>query len=103
MNGSPLGPVPDRFAPMLAEVALARDTLAGLRTRRYKTAATRQLRHPGAVPVPASMTNILILLGLTETVRKQYRDRLQERFPDVPMTLVDHHSKVGPHIADAEA
>ena len=49
------------------------------------------------------MTNILILLGLTETVRKQYRDRLQERFPDIPMTLVDHHSKVGPHIADAEA
>jgi len=48
------------------------------------------------------MTNILILLGLTETIRKQYRDRLQERFPDVPMTLVDHHSKVGPHIADAD-
>ena len=48
------------------------------------------------------MTNILILLGLTETIRKQYRDRLQERFPDVPMTLVDHHSMVGPHIADAD-
>ena len=49
------------------------------------------------------MTNVLILLGLTEAVRKQYRDRLQERFPDVPMTLVDHHSKIGPHIAAAEA
>ena len=49
------------------------------------------------------MTNVLILLGLTETIRKQYRDRLQERFPGVPMTLVDHHSKVGPHIAAADA
>ena len=49
------------------------------------------------------MTNVLILLGLTEAVRKQYRDRLQERFPEIPMTLVDHHSKVGPHIADADA
>ena len=55
------------------------------------------------MPVPAAMTNVLILLGLTETVRKQYRDRLQARFPEVPMTLVDHHSKVGPHIAAADA
>ncbi len=28
MNGSPLGPDPDRFGPMLAEVARVRDTLA---------------------------------------------------------------------------
>jgi phosphoglycerate dehydrogenase-like enzyme len=53
--------------------------------------------------VAAAMTNLLILLGLTPETRTQYRDRLQERFPDVAMTLVDHHSKVGPHIADAEA
>jgi len=58
---------------------------------------------PGAAPVPASMKNVLILLGLTEAIRKQYRDRLQARFPEVPMTLVDHHSKVGPHIAAADA
>ena len=49
------------------------------------------------------MTNLLILLGLTRKVRNQYRDRLQARFPEVPMTLVDHHSKVGPHIAGADA
>jgi D-2-hydroxyacid dehydrogenase (NADP+) len=49
------------------------------------------------------MTNLLILLGLTESVRNQYRDRLQQRFPEVAMTLVDHPSKVGPHIASADA
>ena len=49
------------------------------------------------------MPNVLILLGLTETIRKQYRDRLQERFPGVAMTLVDHHSKAGPHIGAADA
>jgi D-2-hydroxyacid dehydrogenase (NADP+) len=48
------------------------------------------------------MTNLLILLGLTETVRNQYRDRLQTRFPELAVNLVDHHSKVGPHIANAD-
>jgi D-2-hydroxyacid dehydrogenase (NADP+) len=48
------------------------------------------------------MTNLLILLGLTETVRNQYRDRLQARFPELAVNLVDHHSKVGPHIAKAD-
>jgi D-2-hydroxyacid dehydrogenase (NADP+) len=49
------------------------------------------------------MTNLLILLGLTETVRNQYRDRLQARFPELAISVVDHHSKVGPHIAGADA
>jgi D-2-hydroxyacid dehydrogenase (NADP+) len=49
------------------------------------------------------MTNLLILLGLTESVRNQYRDRLKARFPEIAVTLVDHHSKVGPHIATADA
>ena len=49
------------------------------------------------------MTNLLILLGLTEAVRNQYRDRLQARFPELKIDLVDHHSKVGPHIAAADA
>ncbi len=49
------------------------------------------------------MTNLLILLGLTELVRNQYRDRLKARFPEIAVTLVDHHSKVGPHIATADA
>ncbi len=48
------------------------------------------------------MTNLLILLGLTEAVRNQYRDRLQARFPEVKIDLVDHPSKVGPHIAAAD-
>ncbi len=49
------------------------------------------------------MTNVLILLGLTPEIRSQYRERLRARFPDVAITLVDHHSKVGPHIAAADA
>jgi D-2-hydroxyacid dehydrogenase (NADP+) len=49
------------------------------------------------------MTNLLILLGLTETVRNQYRDRLQARFSELAISVVDHHSKVGPHIAGADA
>ncbi len=48
------------------------------------------------------MTNLLILLGLTETVRNQYRDRLGAHFPELSINLVDHHSKVGPHIATAD-
>ncbi len=58
---------------------------------------------PGVPPVSSRMTNLLILLGLTEAVRNQYRDRLQARFPEVAVTLVDHPSKVGPHIAAADA
>jgi phosphoglycerate dehydrogenase-like enzyme len=49
------------------------------------------------------MTNVLILLTLTDVVRKQYYDRLQARFPEASMTLVDHHSKAGPYVADADA
>ncbi len=56
----------------------------------------------GATPVPSLMTNLLILLGLTETVRNQYRDRLRAGFPELKIDLVDHHSKVGPYIAAAE-
>jgi len=49
------------------------------------------------------MTNLLILLAMPEAVRNQYRDRLAARFPEINVTLVDHHSKVGPHIAAADA
>ena len=48
------------------------------------------------------MTNLLILLGLTEDIRNQYRDRIKARFPELNVTLVDHHAKVGPHIAQAD-
>jgi D-2-hydroxyacid dehydrogenase (NADP+) len=49
------------------------------------------------------MTNLLILLTLPEPVRNQYRDRLKARFPELSIAVVDHHSKVGPHIADTDA
>jgi phosphoglycerate dehydrogenase-like enzyme len=49
------------------------------------------------------MTNLLILLAMPETVRNQYRERLQARFPELAIYAVDHHSKVGPHIATADA
>ena len=48
------------------------------------------------------MTSLLILLTMPETVRNQYRDRLQARFPELAINLVDHHSKTGPHIAGAD-
>jgi len=49
------------------------------------------------------MTNLLILLAMPETVRNQYRDRMRSCFPELNVDLVDHHSKVGPHIAAADA
>jgi D-2-hydroxyacid dehydrogenase (NADP+) len=49
------------------------------------------------------MTNLLILLAMPEPVRDQYRDRMRARFPNLNVNLVDHHSKVGPHIAAADA
>jgi phosphoglycerate dehydrogenase-like enzyme len=49
------------------------------------------------------MTNLLILLTLPEPIRGQYRDRLKARFPALNIQLVDHHSKVGPHIGSADA
>ena len=49
------------------------------------------------------MINLLILLAMPEPVRNQYRDRMRARFPELNVNLVDHHSKVGPHIATADA
>jgi D-2-hydroxyacid dehydrogenase (NADP+) len=49
------------------------------------------------------MTNLLILLTLPENVRNQYRDRLKARFPELSIDIADHHSKVGPHIGNADA
>lgn len=48
------------------------------------------------------MTNLLILLAMPEPVRNQYRDRMQARFPELSVALVDHHAKVGPHIGEAD-
>ena len=49
------------------------------------------------------MTNLLILLAMPEPVRNQYRDRMRACFPELNVDLVDHHSKVGPHIGTADA
>ncbi len=49
------------------------------------------------------MRNLLILLAMPEPVRNQYRDRIAARFPQLNVDLVDHHSRVGPHIAAADA
>ena len=49
------------------------------------------------------MANVLILLTLPEPIRNQYRDRLRKRFSEITIELVDHHSKVGPYIDEADA
>jgi D-2-hydroxyacid dehydrogenase (NADP+) len=49
------------------------------------------------------MTNLLILLSLPEPVRNQYRERLQAAFPPLKIDVVDHRSKVGPYIGEADA
>jgi phosphoglycerate dehydrogenase-like enzyme len=49
------------------------------------------------------MTNLLILLTLPEPIRNQYRDQLHARFPELNISMVDHHTKVGPHIGGADA
>jgi phosphoglycerate dehydrogenase-like enzyme len=48
------------------------------------------------------MTNLLIVLTLPEPVRNQYYNRLRTVFPEVTVNLVDHYSKVGPHIGAAD-
>ena len=48
------------------------------------------------------MTNLLILLTLPEKVRMQYYEHLKARFPGVNINMVDHHSKVDPHIRSAD-
>jgi len=48
------------------------------------------------------MTNLLILLTLPEEVRMQYYGHLKASFPQVDIHMVDHHSKVDPHIRSAD-
>jgi D-2-hydroxyacid dehydrogenase (NADP+) len=49
------------------------------------------------------MSRLLILLTLPPPVRDQYRNRLAERFPQLAIDMVDHHSKTGPYIGGADA
>jgi len=48
------------------------------------------------------MTNVLILLALPESTCTQYHDTLVEKFPELAVTSVDHHSKAGPYLPSAE-
>jgi len=52
--------------------------------------------------VTASSPNVLLLLALPEAVRERYREHLARAFPQLRIDLVDHHSRVGPYIEDAE-
>jgi D-2-hydroxyacid dehydrogenase (NADP+) len=48
------------------------------------------------------MTNLLILLALPEKIRNQYYTHLKAAFPELTINMVEHHSKVGPHIGAAD-
>jgi D-2-hydroxyacid dehydrogenase (NADP+) len=45
---------------------------------------------------------LLVLLNFPEAVRRQYSDAIAQAFPELDVQLADHHSRVGPHIQDAE-
>jgi phosphoglycerate dehydrogenase-like enzyme len=49
------------------------------------------------------MSRLLILLTLPTQVRDQYRTRLAARFPELGIDMVDHHSKTGPFMRNADA
>jgi phosphoglycerate dehydrogenase-like enzyme len=48
------------------------------------------------------MSNLLIVLTLPEPVRAIYQDRLRAAFPQHTIDMVDHNTKVGPYIANAD-
>jgi phosphoglycerate dehydrogenase-like enzyme len=48
------------------------------------------------------MTNVLIVLTLPEPVRMQYFNHIRKTFPEVKLDMVDHHTKVDPHIGTTE-
>ena len=49
------------------------------------------------------MANVLIMLALPEKVRNKYYSHLKAKFPEISINMVDHHSKVGPYIGEADA
>ena len=49
----------------------------------------------------AGALSVLILMSQPERARKQYYDGIRTQFPGFTVNVVDHHSKVGPHIASA--
>lgn len=48
------------------------------------------------------MASLLILLTMPAEVSGQYLGRLRAVFPQLTINLVDHHSKLGPYIRDAD-
>jgi D-2-hydroxyacid dehydrogenase (NADP+) len=48
------------------------------------------------------MTSLLIILAMPPEIVTQYDSRLRTAFPQLTINLVDHHSKVGPHIGGAD-
>ena len=48
------------------------------------------------------MSNILILTEVQEAMRARYKAMLLERFPQLTINVVGHHSDVGPYIADTD-
>ncbi|HEY2595972.1 MAG TPA: D-2-hydroxyacid dehydrogenase [Chloroflexota bacterium] len=46
--------------------------------------------------------HVLLLLAFPEATRQHYLDRLRTAFPELVIDLVDHHSKVGPYVGDAD-
>lgn len=45
---------------------------------------------------------LLVLLNFPEHVRRQYGEAILAAFPEVDVQVADHHSRVEPHIQDAE-
>ena len=48
------------------------------------------------------MTNLLILTEIQEAMRARYKAMLSERFSQLSINVVGHHTKVDPYIADTE-
>lgn len=48
------------------------------------------------------MTNVLILTEVQEAMRARYKAILMERFPQLSINVVGHHTLVDPYIADTE-
>jgi phosphoglycerate dehydrogenase-like enzyme len=48
------------------------------------------------------MPNLLILTEVQEAMRARYKQMLLERFPQLTIDVVGHHSQVDPYIADTE-
>lgn len=48
------------------------------------------------------MANILILTEVQEAMRQRYKQMLLERFPQLTINVVGHHTQVEPYIADID-